>query len=432
MASSATPPPQDTSENYETQQDTSMTYQAEPGTNSEPHSWDKPWTVEEMRRKAGHWTLAGDAGMLMYLKEFSQNMLARTHKISKEVDSLSHEAKMTGVRVHTAFNDFIMLANSQFIENRVYDEDITQEAQMDEEKKTEEQSKTREKRESELIPKVKEALKLGVNVIDQAFEFLDTNAGNSDSDDEEGTYKVGLLLEAKDPYLHRALPHLIGSPEFLQDDNIGLTEDYSDEEDETDHGSVSETESEASEIDESDESGGSESEEEEQEDLFGTEKKKKQSAFSEESSTEEEGIEIEEDEADDEAQEKVPSGKIDFAAELAAKLGSPVAVSVTEDNDSTVHTNKGKKRSASTVKKSKKERDKEKTKSKSRHKKSEDDDCFLLNKMMRKITHYHYLEQGGLFSANKVYLNNDEEEVNTLFCGLFDDVEKKFKERKEN
>ncbi|KAK2176941.1 hypothetical protein NP493_628g00024 [Ridgeia piscesae] len=53
------------------------------------------------------------------------------------------------------------------------------------------------------------------------------------------------LFCLKDPYLSRPLPHLIGTPAFLQSDDIGLIEETSDE-DVSDHGSISESESAAS------------------------------------------------------------------------------------------------------------------------------------------------------------------------------------------
>jgi hypothetical protein len=47
-----------------------------------------------------------------------------------------------------------------------------------------------------LIPKVSEAIRLGVEVIEKAFEKLDTNIDNSDSEEDE-SYHVDPILEAK-------------------------------------------------------------------------------------------------------------------------------------------------------------------------------------------------------------------------------------------
>ena len=55
--------------------------------------------------------------MLLYLKEFSQNLLSRTHEIEKQVDTLDHETKNTDTRMNNVYNDFMMLANIQFVEN---------------------------------------------------------------------------------------------------------------------------------------------------------------------------------------------------------------------------------------------------------------------------------------------------------------------------
>ena len=60
------------------------------------------------------------------------------------------------------------------------------------------QSKTREQREAEVIPRVTKALSLGINVLDTAFEQLDPHIGDSDSEDEDSTYKaVDPILEPK-------------------------------------------------------------------------------------------------------------------------------------------------------------------------------------------------------------------------------------------
>ncbi|RUS70118.1 hypothetical protein EGW08_022119, partial [Elysia chlorotica] len=206
--------------------------------------WQRAWSIAEMRAGAGNWSLAGDAGLLLHLQEFSQRMISRTHEMGKDVDGLMHEAELTGVRVNNVINDFIMLANTQFVENRVYDEDISQAPETEEEKKTEDKEQTREEREASLIPRVISALKLGVDVIDSAFEKLDTAVVDSDSEDEDNAYKAEPILEARDPYFTRPLPYLIGTPQFMEDDNVGLTEDVSEDEDESDQGSISVSEDE--------------------------------------------------------------------------------------------------------------------------------------------------------------------------------------------
>ncbi|KAI0209401.1 WASH complex subunit 2C, partial [Lamellibrachia satsuma] len=212
---------------------------------SEERPWERTWTLDEMQKGASHWSLASDAGMLHYLQEFSHKMISRTHDIQEQMNGLVHEAKLTGVRLNNTVNDFIMLANTQFVENRVYEEDITEEeagTQDDNKKKLE---KTKEERSAALIPRIKDAMALGLQVLDEAFEKIDVNEANSESEDEDAAYVTEAILEPKDPYLSRPLPYLIGTPAFQQSDDIGLVEQPSDD-DVSDHGSISESESAAS------------------------------------------------------------------------------------------------------------------------------------------------------------------------------------------
>lgn len=55
--------------------------------------------------------------LLRFLQEFSQQTISRTHEIKKQVDGLISETKAADCRLHNVFNDFLMLSNTQFIEN---------------------------------------------------------------------------------------------------------------------------------------------------------------------------------------------------------------------------------------------------------------------------------------------------------------------------
>lgn len=55
--------------------------------------------------------------LFLYLQDFSQRMLSKTHEIEKQLDGLIRDTKATDSCLHTVFNDFLMLSNIQFIEN---------------------------------------------------------------------------------------------------------------------------------------------------------------------------------------------------------------------------------------------------------------------------------------------------------------------------
>ncbi|XP_068837992.1 WASH complex subunit 2A isoform X6 [Capricornis sumatraensis] len=218
---------------------------------SEP-VWERPWSVEEIRRSSQSWSLAADAGLLQFLQEFSQQTISRTHEIKKQVDGLIRETKATDCRLHNVFNDFLMLSNTQFIENRVYDEEVEEPVLKTEAEKPE-QEKTREQKEVDLIPKVQEAVNYGLQVLDSAFEQLDIKAGNSDSEEDDANERMELILEPKDLYIDRPLPYLIGSKLFMEQEDVGLGELSSEEGSVgSDRGSIADSEEE-NEEEESDE-----------------------------------------------------------------------------------------------------------------------------------------------------------------------------------
>ncbi|XP_045926853.1 WASH complex subunit 2 isoform X1 [Micropterus dolomieu] len=288
--------------------------------------WERPWTLEEMRQNSANWSLAADSGLFLFLQDFSQRMLSKTHEIEKQLDSLIRDTKATDSCLHSVFNDFLMLSNTQFIENRVYDEEVEEAIpKADVLEKQPEQEKTREQKEAELIPKMQEAVNYGLRVLESAFEHLDIKAGNSDSEDEEVADKVEAILEPKDLYVDRPLPYLIGSQAFMEQDDVGLGDLSSDEmsvDSDSDRDSVIESEDGKEQVH-------SDEDFDQEEDEGHNNIKKKSSMLSYEDDEEEEEEEEDSDifgESDrDDDDDSKNTGPSSFADELAARIkGEPV------------------------------------------------------------------------------------------------------------
>uniref|UniRef100_A0A8C8FXA8 FAM21/CAPZIP domain-containing protein n=1 Tax=Oncorhynchus tshawytscha TaxID=74940 RepID=A0A8C8FXA8_ONCTS len=283
--------------------------------------WERPWTLEEMRQTSANWSLAADSGLFLFLQDFSQRMLSKTHEIEKQLDGLIRDTKATDCCLHTVFNDFLMLSNTQFIENRVYDEEVEEPVPKAETlERQPELEKTREQKEAELIPKVQEAVNFGLRVLDSAFEQLDIKAGNSDSEDEEATDRVEPILEPKDLYVDRPLPYLIGSQLFMEQDDVGLGDLSSEEISiDSDRDSV---------IDSEDGKNADQSDEDFDQDEEGPSSiKKKSSMLSDDDEGEESDIFGESDKDDDDDDECITNtGPSSFADELAARIkGEPIS-----------------------------------------------------------------------------------------------------------
>ncbi|XP_051472876.1 WASH complex subunit 2-like isoform X2 [Apus apus] len=288
--------------------------------------WERPWSLEEIRKGSQSWSLASDAGLLQFLQEFSQQTISRTHEIKKQVDGLINETKATDCRLHNVFNDFLMLSNTQFIENRVYDEEVEEPIPKADAGDKTEQEKTREQKEADLIPKIQEAVNYGLQVLDSAFEQLDIKAGNSDSEEEESNERMELILEPKDLYIDRPLPYLIGSQQFMEQDDVGLG-DLSSEEGSvgSDRGSVIDSE---------------EKEEEESDDEYGNPSEDDQKTRTAQMSDEDDyggcdlfDSEKEEDEDGDldESARRKMKRPTSFADELAARIKREVLVKQDKD-----------------------------------------------------------------------------------------------------
>uniref|UniRef100_A0A4W5MRJ3 FAM21/CAPZIP domain-containing protein n=1 Tax=Hucho hucho TaxID=62062 RepID=A0A4W5MRJ3_9TELE len=283
--------------------------------------WERPWTLEEMRQTSANWSLAADSGLFLFLQDFSQRMLSKTHEIEKQLDGLIRDTKATDCCLHTVFNDFLMLSNTQFIENRVYDEEVEEPVPKAEAlERQPELEKTREQKEAELIPKVQEAVNFGLRVLDSAFEQLDIKAGNSDSEDEEATDRVEPILEPKDLYVDRPLPYLIGSQLFMEQDDVGLGDLSSEEISiDSDRDSV---------IDSEDGKDADQSDEDFDQDEEGPSSiKKKSSMLSDDDEGEESDIFGESDKDDDDDDDCITNtGPSSFADELAARIkGEPIS-----------------------------------------------------------------------------------------------------------
>lgn len=198
-----------------------------------PKPWEKPWTPEDLRRNSTCWTLAGDAGLLKYLQEFSQNLVLKTHTTQKALDELVEDLNTTSSAVNNITNSFLSLANTQFVENRVDDDDEEEERKVTAESTVPLQktpSKTETEIETETVDMVHEALTVGMSIMDTMFETVEVPAV-SDSEEDESSASMGrVLLRPVNPYANRPLPFLIGSREFYEDDRVGLADVFSDEE----------------------------------------------------------------------------------------------------------------------------------------------------------------------------------------------------------
>ena len=71
----------------------------------------------ELLKEADCWNLRSDEKLLEALRKFSVSINERTQSLIEKVDDLTSETIQVGCHLQNTFNEFLILADTQFIEN---------------------------------------------------------------------------------------------------------------------------------------------------------------------------------------------------------------------------------------------------------------------------------------------------------------------------
>ncbi|RLN45011.1 hypothetical protein BBJ29_003912 [Phytophthora kernoviae] len=211
----------------------------EPDTDASVPKAAEAKNLSDLAKEVSNWTLHSDHDLHVFLKRYSANLFERTKELEDSVRDIAAEADSAHVRLKNTFNQFLMLSNNQFIENRVYDEEqedffgvnATQaapEKQEGEKVSTETEQPSAEtsvataegKQENgtkaaaeSIVNKYRSALDMGMEAM-KLFVMMD-----EDDDTSETSSQFDTVL---DIYNERPLPFIIGTREFLEDETLGL------------------------------------------------------------------------------------------------------------------------------------------------------------------------------------------------------------------
>ncbi|XP_036148556.1 WASH complex subunit 2 isoform X2 [Monomorium pharaonis] len=190
-------------------------------------SWDHPWTTEEMRKKRREWSLAGDVGLLKHLQQFSENLVSKTNKTQAAMDTLTTQLKETGILVDNVTNTSLALANTQFIESRVQEDDLEIKESSEEKQ---ENAKAQDSTPENLLASISESIKQGLNIMDEKYKVMDVACSDSEEEDEGDAVVFSVIVGPNDPYQDRPLPYVIGSDKWIASNKIGLESSSSESE----------------------------------------------------------------------------------------------------------------------------------------------------------------------------------------------------------
>jgi hypothetical protein len=77
-------------------------------------------SIAELKAEANSWNLGSDSKLLEYLQKFSSDVTDKTKTFAEKVDELNFDVADSEVCLKNTFNTFLMLGNTQFIENVIY------------------------------------------------------------------------------------------------------------------------------------------------------------------------------------------------------------------------------------------------------------------------------------------------------------------------
>ena len=135
-------------------------------------------------------------------------MMMRSKGIVEDIDNLASDVAQADVRLHNTFNEFMMLADGQFIENRVYEDD-------DSDSEGEGEEETKESSGEKNVEDVKQVLVAAFQDGIEALKlFYDTVEDTEEEVVEEN--------KIEDIYNIRPLPFIIGTQQFIDSSDAGL------------------------------------------------------------------------------------------------------------------------------------------------------------------------------------------------------------------
>jgi len=198
-------------ENVNTDQTNVTTNEPEKPPEPEKPLWEKVWSMDQLREatKTNKWSLASDAGLLNFVKDFSQKFIEKTQTTQKSLNELFHDTQSCEVKLNNTFNKFIMLSSTQYVENRVMDDFISKPKEPE---KVETEKEPENVVDNVLMPKYKDAINSVLNVMHK-FNIHDEDADIKD-----------LAVQKKDYYNRKPLPFLIGSSEYNEEKNLNTAD----------------------------------------------------------------------------------------------------------------------------------------------------------------------------------------------------------------
>lgn len=178
---------------------------AENRTSADEDLEHKVKSLKDLEKSIDNWNLYEDNELMNYLSDYSKKFFEKTKKVQLKLSQMENSSHAVEIRLNNILNTFLMLTNTQFIENRVYDDEAEEETEVE---NTVENTKST----VAVVDKYRKALDMG-RLASKLFVTRNSDTISDDSTDEDAPVDI---------YYERPLPYIIGTRDFLEDDMLGL------------------------------------------------------------------------------------------------------------------------------------------------------------------------------------------------------------------
>lgn len=73
--------------------------------------------VDNLKSEVTNWSLASDIKFLEFLRQYSNKFVEKANNLLNNVEELNSDVIESEVGLRNTFNEFMMMSNTQFIEN---------------------------------------------------------------------------------------------------------------------------------------------------------------------------------------------------------------------------------------------------------------------------------------------------------------------------
>ncbi|XP_015794693.1 protein starmaker-like [Tetranychus urticae] len=163
-------------------------------------------------------SLGDNVKLLAVIENLGSDLVSKSENAYKKIDEIDWESEVKSVAVKNLINEFQMLADSQFIENRIYDEDtIDVHGEISENPNADSSDNNKSSPDQKILPIIHECISNSLQFIDEKFDLPSTQTRQQNESDEEEDYVKEALAKAyeNNPFNKTPLPSIIGSKEFF-------------------------------------------------------------------------------------------------------------------------------------------------------------------------------------------------------------------------